>query len=148
MSFLNPLQMYSGVGLGKQAVNHSVRGSWSCTAVSVLWVVLSEGCVAHHGTQFYLDTAILTGVCIVRTSGQSPLTDTRGAGLLLQSRIALSETYFQVPSTVPAVLLVLMPIPSLDPIAHHDTSSGLPKARVRFPVTWVWDLALVAHLSY
>lgn len=112
MSFLNPLQMYSGVGLGKQAVSHSVKGSWSCTAVSVLCVVLSgrntslggQKAVAHHGTQFYLDTAILTGICIVRTSGQSPLTDTRGAGLLLQSRIALNETYFQVPSTEPAVL--------------------------------------------
>lgn len=57
---------------------------------------------------------------------------------LLQSRIALSETYFQVPSTVPAVL---MAIPSLDPIAHHDTSSGLPEAEVRFPVTWVVGLS-------
>lgn len=105
--------------------------------------------MAHHGAQFYLDTAILTGVCIVRTSGQSPLTDTRDAGLLLlQFRIALNETYFQVLSTVPAVLPVLMPIPSLNPIAHHDTSSVLPKARVRFSVTWVWDLAVVAHLSY
>lgn len=105
--------------------------------------------MAHHGAQFYLDTAILTGVCIIRTSGQSPLTDTKDAGLLLlQSRIALNDTYFQVLSTVPAVPPVFMPIPSLDPIAHHDTSSGFPKARVRFSVTWVWDLAVVAHLSY